>query len=557
MTPPFLFRALLLLCCLASSLPDIAAPQLSAPVRERVETGIKSGAMPSMVIGLIDGDDTAVFAYGLVNGAVPDGDTVYEIGSISKTFTTLLLAKAVENKVVTLDQPLAKLLPAYRIPDFEGKQITLLDLATQSSGLPRLPANLLPKDGDNPYADYHAAELRQFLQAYQLPRQPGAKYEYSNLGVGLLGFALSEQEKTPYAELVQQQIAGPLGMRSTGVDLTPAMRAHLAPGHTAAGKPIVNWDFDVLAGAGGIRSDVNDMMRYLQAFMHAKTGGTGPFALATAPQRGTDAPGMRIGLAWMTTEVRGQSIVWHNGMTGGYASFAGFTADGKHGVVVLTNSAISVDDVAFQVLSPKTTAAEQEITLEPAVLAEYEGDYALSPDFILHVRRTPTGLSVQATGQQAFPVFARARDEFFFRVVDAQLSFQRDAAGKVASVVLHQGGRDMPGKKAAAMSTDKPAATAEKPAPQEITLEPAVLNDYPGRYEAAAGFIVQITRSANGLQAQLTGQAAYPIFASARDEFFWKVVHAQASFQRDAAGKITGLVLHQGGHDIAAKKLAD
>ena len=546
-------------CCILLCTAAQAAPQLSDQVRIGVEEDVRTGATPSLVIGLIDGDSTAVYGFGTVNGAVPDGDTVYEIGSVTKTFTALLLAKAVQAKTVTLDDPVAKLLPGYKIPEFEGTPITLRDLATQSSGLPRMPSNFFPGQMENPYVDYGTNELKEFLTVYHLPRKPGAQFEYSNLGLGLLGVALSEQEHQSYPEMVQQQIAEPLGMRSTGVALTTAMRQHLAPGHHDNGKPAGNWDLDALAGAGAIRSDVSDMMRYLQAFMQAQTMDDGPFALTTKALRDTSINNTRIGLAWLVRQEHGQTVIWHNGMTGGYASFVGFTSDGKHGVVILGNIAHSFDEIGMQVLVPTEKTETKEVSLESAELAQYIGDYELAPDFVLRVRSSPTGLTAQATGQAAFSIYPRAHDEFFLRAVDAQLSFLRDASGKVTSVVLHQNGNNSPGKKVAEKSADTAKVGSPKRAPRhkEITLKPAVLASYVGQYQLNPNFFIRIAQTPTGLTAQGSDQEAAPIYASARDKFFLRNVDAQLSFDRDASGKVVALVLHQNGQDMPANRVAE
>jgi serine-type D-Ala-D-Ala carboxypeptidase/endopeptidase len=249
-----------------------AIPAIAALLPERVEKAarerIAAGTYRTLVFGVVDGDRSEVVTFGrLDGGTAPDGDTVYEIGSITKTFTATLLARAVIAGRVTLDTPLAELLPDFKIPSRGGKEITLGVLATQRSGLPRLPSNMQPKDPADPYADYDAAKLKAFLAGYELPRDPGASYEYSNLGFGLLGFALAETDHTIYSALVGEAVLKPLGMTMTGTALTEAMRARLAPGHDDTGKAAKTWDFDSLAGAGAIRSTANDMLRYLKANM--------------------------------------------------------------------------------------------------------------------------------------------------------------------------------------------------------------------------------------------------------------------------------------------------
>ena len=224
-----------------------------------------------IVVGVIEPNGRRVVVYGNLAKGDPrpvDGDTIFEIGSISKVFTSLLLADMVNRKEVTLDDPAAKYLPEHlRMPERGGKAITLLDLSTHSSGLPRVPGNLNPKDPTNPYADYSVDDLYQFLSGYTLPRNPGSEVEYSNLGGGLLGHILAIRARTDYETLVRVRITEPLGMPDTGITLSSSMKQRMATGHNAMLAPVANWDFPALAGAGALRSSANDMLSFLEAFL--------------------------------------------------------------------------------------------------------------------------------------------------------------------------------------------------------------------------------------------------------------------------------------------------
>jgi D-alanyl-D-alanine-carboxypeptidase/D-alanyl-D-alanine-endopeptidase len=259
--------ALFLGLCFMTSTPANAGA-LSERVEKAAQDRIAGGIHQTLVFGVVDGDRSDVVAFGALDGGkAPDGDTVYEIGSITKTFTATLLARAVLAGRVTLDTPVAQLLPDFKIPSRGGKEITLGELATQHSGLPRLPSNQLPKDGLDPYADYDAAKLKAFLAEHKLRRDPDAAYEYSNLGFGLLGYALAQAEHTTWSAMTDETILKPLGMTMSGTVLGDAMRSHLAPGHDSLGNAVKNWDFDALAGAGAIRSTANELLRYLKANM--------------------------------------------------------------------------------------------------------------------------------------------------------------------------------------------------------------------------------------------------------------------------------------------------
>jgi CubicO group peptidase (beta-lactamase class C family) len=526
------------------------ASAYAGPLPERVENAaqdrVAAGIHQTLVFGVVDGDRSEVVAFGtLDDGRAPDGDTVYEIGSITKTFTATLLAEAVLAGAVTLDTPVAQLLPDFKIPSRGAKEITLGLLGTQYSGLPREASNLRPKDFSDPYADYDAAKLKAFLAEYQLPRHPGAVYEYSNLGFGLLGTALAQSEHTSWGALVGEKILEPLGMTMSGTAFGDAMRAHLAPGHGSTGNAVKNWDFDALAGAGAMRSTANDMLRYLKANM-----GIDPSPLAAAMKlaqqpRSDMTKTMRIGLAWMTTR---KGITWHNGETGGYRSFLGFTADGRRGVIVLSNTAVDLDDLGFATLNPSAplSPAYKAIVLPNASLDEYVGTYKVTDKFLLKVFRMNDGLLVQATGQGPIPIFPSAPNEFFAKAVRASASFTRDPNGVVTGLVLHQNGD---------RAARKLSASEVPPEPKEIAFDAATSGDYVGKYQFNFG-VLDVVLKSDHLEAQITGQAAHPIFASGNDKFFYKVVDAQLDFDRDGGGKVIAVVLHQNGRDMLAPRIA-
>ncbi len=417
-----------------------------AIIRQRVDEGRNVG----IAVGLIDADGrTRTITHGRgPGGASLDDHSVFEIGSITKTFTAGILADMVARGTVRLDQPVAELLPAGTIiPSRDGGQITLQHLATHSSGLPRMPANFAPKDPANPYADYDAVRLLAFLARYTLPRHIGAEYEYSNLGAGLLGHALATKAETTYERLLMDRIVGPLGLRETAITLTADMRRRLAPGHDAGGTPVRNWELGVLAGAGAIRSTVHDMRHYITANLDPRASPLGP-ALATthAKRFQTSQPGVSIGLAWhRLVSPSGDTLLMHDGGTGGYAAFAGFDARRRVGVVVLSNSATSVADIGLHLLDQrvpltKKPIARAAITLPPDTLQRFVGEYPLAPNFVITVTRVSDRLMAQATGQPAFELFAESPTKFFLKVVDAQVEFETDAAGEITGLVLVQGG---------------------------------------------------------------------------------------------------------------------
>ena len=434
--------------------PFVTDSTVRAIVDERVRTKRAMGVVVSV---LERGSPARTFTAGIsgVSGLSLDGNTVFEIGSITKAFTGALLADMVARGEVKLDDPISKYLPkTVRVPSRNGRQITLLDLATQSSGLPRLPDNLKPADASNPYADYSVAQLYDFLSRYTLTRDPGEKYEYSNLGVGLLGHVLALRAGKSYEDLLVERILEPLGMHDTRITLTTSMKSRMAQGFDAQGTPAHTWDLPTLAGAGALKSTANDMLKFLAANLDSTSVPLGKvLAQARVSRHDADRPGNSVGLGWHLVDVYGTPATWHNGGTGGFRTFIGMDEARHRGVIVLTNSTNTPDDIGFHILEPKVALAappepakqRKEIALDSTKLQPLVGVYQLAPNFQVAVTREGASLFIQATDQPKFPIFAESELEFFLKVVDAQFSFIRDANGQVNQLVLHQGGANIAG----------------------------------------------------------------------------------------------------------------
>jgi serine-type D-Ala-D-Ala carboxypeptidase/endopeptidase len=318
-----------------------------------------------LVVGVIDGNGWRVIAHGHPeknDERVANGDTIFEIGSMTKLFTALLLADMVERGEVALDDPVSKYLPAgVKMPERGGRSITLVDLATHTSGLPRLPMNLSLKDPANPYADYTEERLYKFLSSYKLPRDIGSKYEYSNLGGGLLGHVLALRAGTTYEALVESRICAPLGMKSTAITLTEDMEARLATGHKASLEVTQYWDMGSLAGAGALHSTAGDMLAFLAANLgYTKSQLTGAMGAMRKIRRATETPELEIALGWHVLARDDAEIFWHNGGTGGFRSFIGIVPKTGAGVIALSNVSkpADVDDIGLRILAAGANSAQ-------------------------------------------------------------------------------------------------------------------------------------------------------------------------------------------------------
>ncbi|MGA3242626.1 MAG: serine hydrolase [Bryobacteraceae bacterium] len=423
-----------------------------------------------IVVGVIEPNGRRVVAYGKLANGDPrtlDGDTIFEIGSITKVFTSLVLADMVNRNEVALDDPAAKYLPEnVTMPERSGKSITLLDLSTHTSGLPRLPGNFKPKDPHNPYADYTLDDLYQFLSSYILPRDPGSEFEYSNLGGGLLGHLLAYRAGTDYESLIGARITQPLRMPDTGITLSSSMKQRMATGHNGMLAPAANWDLPTLAGAGALRSSANDMLTFLEAFLGYKESPLAPAMKAMLEVR-RPLGQSTIGLGWIIMSAHDREIAAHDGGTGGFRSWVGYDPKERTGVVVLSNAStpIGVFDIGIHLLDPKWPLANPEppkqrtgIPIDPNLLDRYTGRYQLTPNLIFEITRDGGRLFAQAfvqlphnrpgdpTAAPKFELFAEGEKNFFARVTDKQIAFETGPDGGATGLILHQAGRpDMPG----------------------------------------------------------------------------------------------------------------
>ncbi|MEH3052843.1 MAG: serine hydrolase [Patulibacter minatonensis] len=425
---------------------DAAFASLSASVHDRYEAGYT----PSIAAAVVSADDPRprVIAFGRTGRQPVTGGTTFEIGSITKTFTATLLAEMVGRGEVQLSDPVRTLLPAGTVvPAFEGREITLEDLAEHRSGLPREATDLF---GGGPvpasigkvakaYAAYSPARMLAFLSTYRLTRAPGAAYEYSNLGEGLLGYALSVRAGRPWEQLLRERVLGPLGIPGIGTEATP-----LATPHDVDGHRMPNADLGAMEPAGGLRASVVDLAAYARAnLLAAGDTSTGALAdamrLAMASRTDTEA-GMRIGLNWITGGQLTERLIQHDGGTFGSSAYLAIDPAAKLAVVVLSASSDGVSELGAQALSPGVPLRSYptERRARPAQLAGYTGRYDLGGGEVATLTVERGRLVAHIPG--AAPIVLRwlGGDRFFSRI-GLEVSFRRDHAGRVISLTSSDG----------------------------------------------------------------------------------------------------------------------
>lgn len=306
-------------------------------------------------LGVIKDSKVSVYNYGETtkgNNKLPDGNTIFELGSITKTFTSILLAWYVNQGKVSLNDPIIKYLPAEVAANPQIKDIKLVNLSNHTSGLSSIPSNSSlqrPYDEANPYKNYSRQLLFDYLAKCTLIANPGEKYAYSNLASGVLGIILEKVSGKPYEQMVAEIITQPLGMKSTIQKIYPMLSSRFASVYDEEGIATLPWDFDALASAGALRSSMNDMLLYLKANLNTK--GTTPLEKAIdLTHQITLNNDARIGLAWHIIVVGGVDYYFHNGGTGGSSSFMAFNKDKQLGVIILSNSAESTDPIGVSLL---------------------------------------------------------------------------------------------------------------------------------------------------------------------------------------------------------------
>jgi CubicO group peptidase (beta-lactamase class C family) len=261
----------------------------------------------------------------------------------------------VEHGEVAFGDPVARYLPAsVGIPEYNGKAITLIDLASYTSGLPRMPDNIISKDPLNPFADYTVDQLYAFLSGHALKYEPGTYVDYSNIGFALLGLVLARRANTTYEELLVERICEPLGLHNTRITLTPGMRSRIAQGHSSNLEHRPLWDLPTLAGAGAVRSTGNDLTVFLEACLGRRQTPLGPaLAKLLEIRRPTREHGLEVGLGWFISSGHGDEIVWKDGGSGGFAAFIGFSPVTRQGSILLSNAANwhYLDDIGMHLIN--------------------------------------------------------------------------------------------------------------------------------------------------------------------------------------------------------------
>ena len=458
-------------CATAPSISDSAIHQMlvNRVNLQHQATGI--------VVGIAGPAGNKIISYGMTsrqNGKPVNGNTIFGIGSITKVFTALLLSEAAQNKKLGLNDPVSRFLPlTVSVPRLADKRITVLDLATQTSGLPLRPTNLesdwnqkqdtvdqMVIHESSEYAGYNVRDLYQFLSDYKLNHAPGTHYQYSNVGYGLLAIALARAFGTTYPDLIRRLITNPLDMHQTREQLTLGMTRRLATGYLFYGGHLISVPrekYGSLQGAAALYSSANDLLKFLDAVLAFRKTSLHPAmeSMITIRRPGGMVPpntrsgSIRIAMAWNIYLDGAKEIVWKNGSVSGYRSFIGYDPKSRIGVVALSNgqSPVGVDDIGMHILDPRIPVSTQVtktykgIVLNKTVLERYVGTYRYSPTDSIKVSIYRNHLKVKVNGTSEIELFAYAKNKFFMKVLNAQIAFKIIKNGKASKAIWYQDGQ--------------------------------------------------------------------------------------------------------------------
>ena len=545
------YRFLLLTALALLSATSIAESHVNLDhVTKQLENAVEREMVRAAVVATFDAGTTEFIGIGQIDDAhsqSPDEETVFEIGSISKVFTALLIQTLVDSDELSWDSTIQEVLPGVSIANEQVQQITLRELAIHSSGLPRLPTNMDPEDLFDPYADYDSQLLESFLAEFD-PESLNKQQAYSNLGFGLLGHIATRVGKATYSDLMNEDVLKPLDMSHSSTQPTKETLEKMAVGFSG-GATMPSWNFSAMAGAGSLLSSAKDLIVFVEKNVE----------VADSPihdsLRNLRKPQVmpNQGLAWALSKTDdGKPVFWHSGTTGGYASFLAISPQESRGWVILTTSTESalITDLGLSFLG--TLEKSDSLDFSPFVgVFELKHEIEDAPKIYITFFDRDGQLFGQASGQREFPLTHTGERSFKFDLGGIDVTFGEPVDGTIDDLDWTQGVQAYEG-----VRVDESFGISRK---EEIELSENTLKEYPGRYRLpkeifpTGEIFLTIVYRDGQLYGQVTGQPFVPIFAMEKDRFFYKVADAEILFERDENGFVEALTLFQNGEHKATR----
>jgi D-alanyl-D-alanine carboxypeptidase len=551
--------ALILLVAFASASvaeqsPQHPAAQVASELDRLLSPRFPADGPGAAVVLVKDGRVIFRKGYGMANLELKtpmQPDMVFEIGSITKQFTSTAILMLVEQGRLSLDDDLHKYLPDY--PD-KGAKISIENLLTHTSGIKSYTSDL--KWRSMWRQDMTVQQIIDITKDDALEFPPGTKWKYDNTGYILLGAIIEKVSGLSYADYVRKNIFEPLGMKHSYYGSNSAVIPGRASGYSKDGGSWVNATYLSMTqpyAAGSLMSSVDDLAIWDAAVSAGKLLSKASWDHAFTPYKLANGDDTHYGFGWSIDAYDGHSIVRHNGGIFGYVSEVARLPNDHVYVALLTNSDGHNFDTGFVATELAAVAIGDpyrepvQVKLDPKEFDAYTGVYRNNDQTLGTVKREGDRLFAQRAGLPRLEMFAYSDHEFFFKDSFVRLAFEKDASGNVAALVISRPN----GAKERAMRTNEPQPSV----PVEIKVPVGVLRRYVGDYQLAPGFVLTVSLEGEQLMSQATGQQKVTIFPTSDSEFFLKVVNAQISFISDASGNVEKLILHQGGRDMSGPKV--
>jgi CubicO group peptidase (beta-lactamase class C family) len=532
------------------------ATPTAAPNLPRMEQIIQSFVAKKQFMGAVlvaRGNDILLdkgYGFADVEWDVPDSPkTKFRLGSITKQFTAASILLLQERGKLNVNDPVKKYMPD---APTAWDHITIFNLLTHTSGIPNFTS--FPNYASLEPFPETPEQLVALFRDKPLDFQPGEKWNYSNSGYILLGYLIEKLSGESYAEFVQENIFKPLGMKDSGYDSNSAIVQNRASGYTPSPNGLMNAGYvnmTIPFSAGALYSTTDDSLRWEQGLFGGKLLSPASLKQMTTPFKHDYAFGLQV------HTVDGHEVIDHGGGIEGFNTMLAYYPEDNLTVVVLGNvNGTAPQEIAMylgglaqggNVVLPSERKA---VPVDPKIFDGYVGDYQLAPKFLISITREGDHLFAQATGQQTLEIFPASEKEYFYKVVDAQITFVMDKQGKATALILHQGGMDQRAER-----VEGAAAALAPKEHKEVHVDPKIFDGYVGSYQLAPNFSITITQEDDHLFEQATSQPKFEIFPENEKDYFLKVVDAQITFVTDSQGRATELILHQGGMDQHAKKI--
>ena len=529
------------------------APDATAEIDAILAKSFAPDRPGAAVVVVKDGKTVYREGVGLANlelGVPVRPEMVFEIGSVTKQFTSTAILMLAEQGKLSLDDDVRK-----HLPDFPDKQatITIEHLLTHTSGIPSYTGS--PKWMPLWRKDMTPAEIIALTKDEPLEFAPGSRYAYNNTGYVMLGAIIEKLSGMTYAEFVKKNIFEPLGMTHSYYGSATALIPNRASGYSRRGDQFVNAEYLSMTqpyAAGSLMSTVDDLALWNAAVSSGKLLTKASWDRAFTPYKLTSGAATGYGYGWQLDAFDGHRIIRHNGGIFGYVSEVARLPEDGIFVAMLTNSDAPPVDTGYVVTKIAAAALGKPVRdpiavkVDAATLDAYVGVYKIDERTERVVSRDGETLKIQRSGRPPREVLASSKTEFFIPDSFVRMRFETDASGRATRMVVRQPN----GTEEVAVRVDKPV-----PAPiVEVAVDPAILASYAGEYAIAPTFSITITAEGGKLFGQATGQPKFELFAKSETEFFLKVVDARISFVKGASGNVESLVLHQGGRDVPGRR---